>query len=102
MPRFPDLSSPAAAMPSSIFARLVDKLATYQGEIFPLHLGDTHLMPPAASWLSRLSWDEGSVSLSRYGTPAGDARLVEAIVTKLREKNRITAEPKTVQITCGA
>src|SRR3954469_13465457 len=102
MPRFPDLSSPAGAMPSSIFARLVDRLASYQGEVFPLHLGGTHLMPPAASGLSRQSWDAGSLSLSRYGVPAGDPAFVEALIAKLRDKNRLAAEPKTVQITCGA
>jgi N-succinyldiaminopimelate aminotransferase len=102
MPTFPDLSSPARAMPSSIFARLVDRLASHRGEIYPLHLGDTHLAPPESSILSRCPWDAEAESLYCYGKPAGDPALIEALVDKLTEKNRLAAEPRTLQITSGA
>ena len=47
MSRFPDLSSAGTAVPASIFARLREVLATYQGDVIPLQIGDTHLPPPA-------------------------------------------------------
>jgi geranylgeranyl diphosphate synthase type II len=46
MPRFPSISAPAAALPASIFARLVERVSRYQGETYPFHMGDTHFLPP--------------------------------------------------------
>lgn len=102
-PRHPDLSGPAGALPASIFARIVEQLARHQGEVFPFHLGDTHLSPPESARLDALRWDEaGATRLYSYDKPAGDPRLIEAIVAKLAAKNGIQAAPPQIQITCGA
>lgn len=103
MPRFPGVSAPASAVPASIFARLVEKLRSYKGEVFPFHLGDTHLDPPPGARLYDLDWTEDSTGkLYRYAAPEGDLELITAIVRKLADKNGIVVERSNVQVTAGA
>src|SRR5262245_19657500 len=100
MPRHPDVSGPANALPASIFARLVERLASFSGEVIPFHLGDTHLRPPEAAWLERMSFEEARpCALSAYAPPQGDPRLIEALVSKLAVKNGISVAPSELQIT---
>src|SRR5262249_6324081 len=96
MPRHPDISSAAAAMPSSIFARLVDRLTAHRGEVFPFHLGDTHLPPPDGA---RLVDERESYP---YHPPAGHPELIDALADKLTRTNGLAAAAANVQITCGA
>src|SRR5262245_11284263 len=103
MPRFPEISSPAGALPSSIFARLVVELARHKGEVFPFHLGDTHLAPPDEARLERISWEESAAGkLYSYAAPVGDAELIAELARKLTTRNRIPATPAQIQITAGA
>jgi hypothetical protein len=55
---FPRLSVAAEALPLSIFARLREKLAGYRGDVIPLQIGDTYLMPPAAGRLAGRRWSQ--------------------------------------------
>ncbi len=104
MPRFPSISAPAAAMPASIFARLVEKLARHDGETYPFHLGDTYLSPPVGARLESLGTPEvaGDARNYRYGAPAGDPELIAAVRAKLAARNGLEVGPGGVQITCGA
>jgi aspartate/methionine/tyrosine aminotransferase len=99
MPRAPELSAAAMALAESIFTRLRERLPADPALVFPFHLGDTHLPPPEASRLEAQAWDE---TFYRYGTPAGEAQLIAALATKLRERNGIPAHAGNIQITCGA
>lgn len=90
-------------MPPSIFARLMERLASHQGEVFPFHLGDTHLLPPEAARLEALEWcsaREGT--LYRYAAPAGDPDLIAALLRKLAARNGLEVGPGALQITAGA
>jgi N-succinyldiaminopimelate aminotransferase len=99
--RFPSLSNAGNAVPASIFAKLREHLARYQGDFIPLQIGDTHLHPPVT--MHAIEWAEHApVDLYAYGTPAGWAPLVEAIVAKARAKNRLDVGVDNVQIACGA
>ena len=101
MARFPSLSTAGNAVPASIFARLREHLATFQGDIIPLQIGDTHLAPPAA--LHDLVWSElAPADLYAYGAPGGWQPLVDALVTKARTKNAIAVTPAGVQVAVGA
>ncbi len=102
MPRFPSISAPASALPASIFARLASRLAHHRGETYPFHLGDTHLLPPDAGRVEKIAWGDEPTHLYRYGAPAGDAALIDALCAKLAAKNGITAKPSQLQITAGA
>ena len=99
MARFPSLSTAGNAVPASIFARLREHLARYQGDVIPLQIGDTHLSPPAA--LHELEWTDPA-DLYAYGAPGGWAPLVEALVAKARTRNGIELTAAGVQIAVGA
>jgi aspartate/methionine/tyrosine aminotransferase len=99
--RFPSLSNAGNAVPASIFAKLREHLARYQGDFIPLQIGDTHLHPPVT--MHAIEWAQHApVDLYAYGTPAGWTPLVEAIVAKARSKNRLDIGVDNVQIACGA
>lgn len=97
MPRAPALSQAACALRESIFSRLAGRLAHHGEDGVPLHLGDTYLSPPEALRLELLAPD------LRYGAPAGEAALLDALARKLRRKNGLTwATPVHLQVTVGA
>jgi aspartate/methionine/tyrosine aminotransferase len=99
--RFPEVSTAGARVPASIFLRLREHLARFPGDYIPLQIGDTHLAPPAS--LHELSWTElPPTELYAYGSPNGWAPLVEAIVGKMRRKNKLAVGIGNVQVTCGA
>lgn len=68
----------------------------------PFHLGDSCLTPPPAALLDARPWGEGCAKLYAYGPPAGEPDLLDALVTKLAEKNGITATTSMLQVTAGA
>jgi aspartate/methionine/tyrosine aminotransferase len=96
--RFPSLSTAGNAVPASIFARLREHLATFEGDVIPLQIGDTHLAPPAA--LTDVAWTDPA-DLYAYGAPGGWGPLVEALVAKARVKNGIAVTAAGVQIAVG-
>ena len=104
MPRFPSLSAPAEALPSSMFARLYERVARCEGPMFPLHIGDTHLAPPEPSRLGALGLTcDPEPALYNYAAPAGDPPLIDALVDKLRRKNKMElVRADSIQITNGA
>lgn len=104
MARYPGLSGPAQALPASVFDKLMRRLATYQGRVIPLHMGDTHLAPPELSRLGALGFTtEPDADMYRYSPPPGKQRLLEAIAEKVRRDNRLTTSgPDAVQVSLGA
>jgi aspartate/methionine/tyrosine aminotransferase len=98
MPRPPELSTAARALRESIFSRLAGKLARHGEDGVPLHLGDTWLPPPPG-----LRLEERETALWRYGAPAGEAGLLDALAAKLRARNQLDwVEPAHLQVTVGA
>jgi aspartate/methionine/tyrosine aminotransferase len=102
--KHPALSVAADALPLSIFARLYERLARFEGDVVPFHIGDTYLAPPEGSRLGSLGFSAGNEpALYQYSSPVGDPLLVEALVDKVRARNAMTfAEARNVQLTCGA
>lgn len=88
-------------MPLSIFSRLYEKLAGFDGDVIPLQVGDTHMLPP----IEGRRWDQlcsDDRDLYAYGPAPGWPPLLEAIAAKVRSRNQIPVEPGGVQITAGA
>lgn len=86
MSRFPAFSAAGTATPASIFARLRERLALFQGDVIPLQIGDTHLAPPAE--VAPASGPD----VYAYGNPAGWQPLIDHIHAQRKQ---------AVQITCG-
>ena len=87
------LSESAQRIRPGVFAELqkrIDAHAAKGGSLVPLHIGDTHLAPPAASLFARaLEPDPESDELYRYGATAGLPALRDAIAERAREVHAI-------------
>lgn len=104
MPKHPDLSAAAEALPLSIFARLYEAAAAFDGRVIPFHIGDTYLEPPELGRLCAVDYRLAeNPKLYVYGAPKGCPDLIDALVDKLRSQNDmgfVTAD--NVQVTSGA
>jgi aspartate/methionine/tyrosine aminotransferase len=93
------ISAPAQRVRGSVFSRLLARVPA--GEVFRLHVGDTHLLPHAEA--SRVLANLEDAALYRYAPTAGSATLLEALAQKLACKNGMKwATPAHVAISIGA
>ncbi len=78
----PLLSRAAGCLPTSVLPGLAARIAQHQGELIPLHIGDTYLAPPV--FPDRL--DLHDPTLYRYGKIAGHEPLVRALAERLARR----------------
>jgi aspartate/methionine/tyrosine aminotransferase len=98
VPKHPALAR-EAQLRQSVFAGLLGKLARRSGPTYPLHIGDA-CFAPGADWQAAAP---ASPSLGRYGNPAGDPALVDALLAKVAASNGMTSiSAERLQITIGA
>jgi N-succinyldiaminopimelate aminotransferase len=88
-----------AALPGAVYTPF--DLSGSGGPLFPLHVGDTWLEPPAGARMQDLV-EADFAGLHRYGPTGGVEKLVDATLQKLREKNGLACEREQVLITAGA
>ena len=103
MPRHPRLAQTLHRLGGSVFSDLAPRIASLQGEIYPLHVGDTWMDPdPGMSWQSLD--DQASPKPHRYCDPHGVADLINRLVDKVAAVNRIPVGggPENILITTGA
>jgi N-succinyldiaminopimelate aminotransferase len=86
-----------AAMPGAVYTPFDLAAST----AIPLHVGDTFLAPFEGARMESLREAEFP-GLHRYCDTRGLPALVDAIVQKLRERNRIPCEREDVLVTAGA
>jgi N-succinyldiaminopimelate aminotransferase len=102
VPRFPDLDSIDRRLKGSVFSALAQKIASLEGEVCPLHIGDTWLeLDPLFD--ARQLEDVEPNRPHRYSNPIGIPAFLEAVVEKVRFRNNIAVEgPENVVATVGA
>ncbi len=102
MPRHPQLDPTFHRLDRSVFSDLAPRIASLQGEIYPLHVGDAWMDPdPGMSWQSLD--DQASPRPHRYCDPHGISELIERLVDKVRADNRIPiGGAENILITTGA
>jgi N-succinyldiaminopimelate aminotransferase len=86
----------------SVYSTLASRIAHLQGEVYPLHIGDTWMDPdPELCWPSV---DPAATPRPHlYSDPAGLTRLRDRLVDKVRDRNRIpVAGRENLLITAGA
>ena len=100
MPRYPEPSPHAAAVPISTFSAFAARLREAQRDpdFVPLHLGDTYPLPPLAA--RRVNLDDPA--LHRYGPVAGQPELREAGAADLAGLGLSWASPERTFVTPGA
>ena len=101
MPRPTRTASHAAAIGSSVFSPLAHRLAEHPGPIFPLHVGDTWMEPFDGGRMEDLTVAEHP-GMHRYCENRGIPPLVDAIVEKVRSRNRLPCERESVLVAAGA
>src|SRR5260370_39856660 len=85
MPRYPRFSSSVADISGTVYSALAHRLASFQGEVYPLHVGDTWMEPPAGCRMEDLTGAEHP-GMHRYAPPQGMACLLDAIVDQGRRR----------------
>ncbi|MCB9764840.1 MAG: pyridoxal phosphate-dependent aminotransferase [Alphaproteobacteria bacterium] len=90
-----------ARIPGAVFSRIADKLRAHQGELFPLHVGDTWMEPAEGARMQDLTVHDHP-GMHRYTSPQGMPALIDAVVDKARAINGLPAERGSVLITTGA
>jgi len=85
-----------------VFTALASRVASLEGEVYPLHAGDTWLEPDPVFDYRRVEGSD-SVQPHRYSNPHGIPSLLRALVDKARDRNRIPVEGiDNVLVTAGA
>jgi N-succinyldiaminopimelate aminotransferase len=101
MPRFPGHSPAVAGIPGSVYTALAHRLATFAGETYPLHVGDTWLEPPAGCRMEDLRTADHP-GLHRYAPPHGLPALVAAVAAQVAARTGVPTGPEEVLMATGA
>jgi aspartate/methionine/tyrosine aminotransferase len=99
MPRAPHASPRLDAVGASVYGDLARKLATFRGEVYPLHVGDTWMAPPV-----RIEDVDASrfPGLNRYTPPQGLPALLDALAARLTRRHGVPTAPADVLVAAGA
>ena len=100
MPRHPQSSPAATSIKGSVYSSVLHRLAAYQGEVYPLHVGDTFLEPPAGCRMEDFTV-ERHPGMHRYAPPQGLPALVDAVVERLRARTGVPLERANVFVAGG-
>jgi N-succinyldiaminopimelate aminotransferase len=93
------IATAVAAMPGAVYTPF--DLSRHPGPLFPLHVGDTWMEPPAGARMADLR-EADFPGLHRYGPTGGIAPLVDATLDKVRARNGLPIERDELLITAGA
>ena len=81
MPRYPMPSDTVQGMPSGVFSKVAHRIASIQGERYPLHVGDTWLEPADACHMADFT-EADHPGMHTYAPPRGEPSLLSAITAK--------------------
>ncbi|MFZ9886598.1 MAG: pyridoxal phosphate-dependent aminotransferase [Myxococcota bacterium] len=98
-PYEPRLATRTAGLRPSLYARLLRRLESYAGEVYPFHIGESWLLPDPSVKRALAELDEHSVH--RYGHPQGLPVLRELIADQLTHAGPAVSADNVV-VTHGA
>ncbi len=101
MPRHPKVAPAVAGIGGSVYSALAHRMATFQGEVYPLHVGDTWLEPAEGCRMQDLRVEEHP-GMHRYAAPQGMPALLDRIVERTRQRMGVPTERANLLITGGA
>src|SRR3954465_3128023 len=101
MPRPPGFSPSVLDIAGAVYSSLAHRLATYRGEVYPLHVGDTWMEPAEGCRMEDLRVAEYP-GMHRYASPQGMPALLDAIVERVRERTGVATERDDVLVATGA
>src|SRR4051812_7407691 len=101
MPRHPAYAPSVASMSGSVYSALANQLARKEGEVYPLHVGDTWMEPPEGCRMEDLRVAQHP-GMHRYAPVEGHPALLDAIVEHVRVRMNVPTERAQVLVTTGA
>lgn len=90
-----------ASIPGSVYSALAHRLAAYEGEVYPLHIGDTWMEPAVGCRMQDLTVEEYP-GMHRYSPPQGLRGLLEAIAERMTDRTGLETKPDSVLVAAGA
>jgi aspartate aminotransferase len=101
MPRHPRFSPSVQDIAGNVYSALAHRLATYPGEVYPLHVGDTWMEPAEGCRMEDIRVADYP-GMHRYAAPQGMPALIDAIVEQARERTGVRTERDDVLVATGA
>lgn len=101
MPRFPLVAPTVAAIPGSVYSKLAHRLEGYQGEIYPLSVGDTWMEPPVGCRMEDLRVADHP-GMHRYAGVQGLPELVSRLAERVGKRSGAVTESANVLMATGA
>ncbi len=101
MPRFPLVAPSVAAIPGAVYSRLSHRLEGYQGEIYPLSVGDTWMEPPPGCRMEDFCVADHP-GMHRYAPPQGIPELVARLAERVSMRSGAATGPENVLMATGA
>jgi len=101
MPRHPRVAPSVSGIGGSVYSALAHRMATFEGDVYPLHVGDTWLEPAIGCRMQDLRVDENP-GMHRYASPQGTPELRDAIVERVASRMHVPTERAHVLVTTGA
>lgn len=101
MPRPFEFSPAVGQIAGSVYSSLAHRMATFRGEIFPFHVGDTWMEPPVGSRMEDLRVADHP-GMHRYAAPQGMPALLDAVVERVRARSGAATERENVLMATGA
>jgi len=84
-----------------VYSALAHRLAAHQGEVYPLHVGDTWMEPPAGCRMEDLRTADHP-GMHRYGPPQGLPALLAALAERTAARSGVPTGPDEVLVAAGA
>jgi N-succinyldiaminopimelate aminotransferase len=101
MPRHPHFSPSVDDMSGAVYSALAHRLASFPGEVYPLHVGDTWREPPEGCRMEDLTVAEYP-GMHRYAAPQGMPALIDALVEQTRARSGAATERENILVATGA
>ncbi len=100
MPRHPQFSASVAGISGGPYSALAHRLATFKGEVYPLHVGDTWMEPAAGCRMEDLKVAEWP-GMHRYAAPQGMPALLDALAEQVRHRSGVPTERENILVATG-
>src|SRR6187549_3887431 len=101
MPRHPRFSPSVDDIAGSVYSALAHRLASFPGEVYPLHVGDTWMEPAEGCRMEDLSVREFP-GMHRYAPVQGLPKLIDLLVERVRSRTGCSTERAEILVTAGA
>ncbi len=101
MPRHPKLAGSLEGIGGAVFSALAQRIAAYEGELYPFHVGDTWLEPAEGCRMQDLTVEDHP-GMHRYAPPQGRGDLIESITGRATRRTGVPTARDNVLVAAGA